>query len=103
VNAATCVALSAVFPLVLLALGIERRNLKMKLRQLRVYRYSAFWGVCSGLIGTVLAVVGIQVDGYTWPLAIFIWVAFGVAVLTLGVTVVALMATHEIEEDAATE
>lgn len=102
-NAATCGALSAVFPLILLSIGVERRNLAMKLRQWRWYRRIAIAGLSAGLIGTVLAIVGIQTDGYAWPSAFFIWTAFAVAIFALGLVSLMLMASHEIEEDAASD
>jgi ABC-type Na+ efflux pump permease subunit len=99
-NAAVCGALTAVFPLILLALLVERRNLNPKLRRVRMFRKTAQAAVTSSLIGTVLAVIGLQFGGFPWPQAIFIWCFFVVAIFGLGLMAIMLVATHEIEEDA---
>lgn len=97
---ATCAVLSAIFPLVLVAGVLERRVPHIKIRRHRFFR-NVFLGMfTAALCGTVYAVIGVEVGGFTSVNAIFVWTLFAIAIGGLATTLLASVATAEIEEDS---
>jgi hypothetical protein len=99
-SADTCAVLTAVFPLVVLAILTERRNVALKVRRTKPFRLGALWGSISSAFGLPLAVIGVQIDGFGAQFAWVAWLAFAVATASLVLLVMLHIATAENEEDA---
>lgn len=100
-NEATCAALTAVFPLIMLAIVAERRYVAMKVRRLRLFRAAQLTTLGLSLGGTATALLGVNLGGYS-PLPGFgVWAITFVALAGLGFTLIAAIATAEVEEDDA--
>lgn len=95
----TCMALSAIFPLIFVTCVLERRNAHMRIRRHRVYRRANFAAFSFALIGTVYAVIGVQLRGFEVVHAVVVWGVFAVAMCGLTLTLLASVATAEIEEE----
>jgi hypothetical protein len=61
------------------------------------------WGVASSLVGEILVVIGVQLNGFasgpgsvTWAIAAIAFAAFAISLLMI-------VATDEIEEEASIE
>lgn len=98
-SADTCAVLTAVFPLVLLAILTERRSLTMKVRRARWFRLAAIWGSFASVLALPVVVAGVQLEGLTWTFGMLTWFAFGVALLSLLLLVFVHLASAELEED----
>ncbi|CAI9391473.1 hypothetical protein MICABA_01791 [Microbacterium sp. T2.11-28] len=90
VTESTCAALTAVFPLVLLAFLSERRSLRRKLRRTRVYRRVNDWISMATILGLGWTLVGVQLGGLTLGPAIVAWVLTAISLVGL----LALAAMH---------
>jgi high-affinity Fe2+/Pb2+ permease len=95
-NADTCAVLAGVFPLTLITVVLEIRAVSINLRTRKWFRNSVVVGMAFSLIGLVLAVVGVAIGGYS---ALFLWGAFGIAMIALALTVMGIVATSENEDD----
>ena len=98
-RAEVCGTLSAVFPLVVLAVMAQRPSLNAKLRRTLAYRRSVEASVLVGLSGLLLVVVGQQAGGLTGAWAVIGWLLLVIEVLCLGFTVMAAHVTLELEEE----
>jgi len=98
-NAATCSALTAVFPLILITVVLERPRVSIKIRRKPWFRRLVLPTIATSLIGTGLSAVGVQVDGYAPFVAVFAWCTFAFALGGLGTIALMIVATDEVEED----
>lgn len=99
-SAATCAVLTAVFPLVVLAILTERRSVALKVRRTKWFRLGALWGSVASALGLPVAVFGVQADGLGVHWAWAGWAAFLVAALSLLLLAMLHIASAENEEDA---
>lgn len=102
-NASTCSALSAVFPLILITVVLERSRISIKIRRTRWFRRLVLTTVAASLIGTVVAVVGVQLRGLGLVAGSVAWVILIVALVGLGAMALMIVATDEVEEDRPVE
>jgi high-affinity Fe2+/Pb2+ permease len=98
-NADTCAVLAGVFPLTLITVVLEIRAVSINLRTRKWFRNSVVVGMAFSLIGLVLAVVGVAIGGYSAIQSLFLWGAFGIAMIALALTVMGIVATSENEDD----
>ncbi|WP_148061414.1 hypothetical protein [Frigoribacterium sp. PhB160] len=101
-TSSTCATLAGVFPVLLLTVILEARNvhLGIRARSLFVYVMSAALGF--GFFGLILAVLGVQLDGLRAPaLAVFAWMCFVGIVLTAALFLLFLAASFDAEADEA--
>jgi hypothetical protein len=98
---ATCAVLTGVFPLVLLTAAVDRALISVKIRRLAWFRSLVVWTVSSAAIGLLLCVLGVQLDGLDFIWGVMAWAAFATAFVGLGASIMASIATHEVEEDRA--
>ncbi len=82
-NATTCAALTAVFPLILITVLIEGRSISSELRKSNWYTWPVGFGVVLSAAGMILTVIGVQADGLTGGADVLTWVVFAAAVLCL--------------------
>lgn len=94
-----CATLTAVFPLVLLAVVAQRPTIHRRIRVSRSYRFSVRAAVTCSLIGLLAAVVGQQLGGIPVVAAVFLGGLLVVDVCCLGFTVLASIASFELEEE----
>jgi heme exporter protein D len=81
---ATCIALSAVFPLLLVTMAIEhRRVIRDVRRHQRVFNWIVESGMLAALVGLVVTVVGVETDGIDHILGFTGWAAFAWSVFVL--------------------
>lgn len=81
---ATCIALSAVFPLLLVTMAIEhRRVIRDVRRHQRVFNWIVESGMLAALVGLVVTVTGVQTDGVDKILGFAGWAAFAWSVFVL--------------------
>lgn len=99
-NSATCTALSAVFPLILITVVLERPRVSVKIRRTRWFRRLMLTTFAASLIGTALSVIGVQLDGFGLLAGTVLWLVLGVALTGLGAAALMIVATDEVEEDA---
>jgi hypothetical protein len=97
---ATCAVLSAIFPLILVTGVLERRVPHIKIRRHQFYRLTFLATFTAALAGTICAVVGVQIAGLSPALGATTWVLFAVAIGGLATTLIASVATAEIQEDS---
>lgn len=100
-SAETCAVLTAVFPLVLLAVLTERRSLRIKVRKSVFFRRSSEYTVMVALAGLVLSVIGTQLRGLGGLFGVLAWVQFGVTMAGLFTLAAFHIASSEVDEDAA--
>lgn len=98
-NAATCSALTAVFPLILITVVLERPRVSIKIRRKPWFRRLVLPTIASSLIGTALSAVGVQLNGIGIFGGIIAWAIFVVALGGLGTIALMIVATDEVEED----
>lgn len=99
VNAATCAALSAVFPLILITVVLERPRVSIKIRRAPWFRKIVMPTIAASLIGTIVSLIGVQMDGFGPVAGAFAWVVVAAAVLGLGTMALMIVATDEVEEE----
>lgn len=98
-NAETCQAIAAFFPVAMLTAAIERRNIHLKLRKLRWFRWLMVVALAVNLCGLVAALVGVATDGLSAAVGGGLWALLGVSLLALATGLLMIMATNEVEED----
>ena len=96
---ATCAVLATIFPLVLVAGVIERRSTHLAIRKSRFYRFVSVMTFGFAIFGTIVATIGVSMGGVDIAFAVVAWIAFGIAVGGLGVTLLASLASAELEEE----
>jgi heme exporter protein D len=88
----TCITLSAVFPLILVTTAIEhRRAIKLVRRRERVFKTIVEYSMMGSLIGLVMTVIGVQMNGLEQVGTFFVWLFFGFGVFGLGVMLIAIV------------
>lgn len=97
---ATCAALAAVFPLVLITVVLEQRSVHVNIRNRRWFERTTVAVVGVSLGGLVYSIIGVQTGGYSPQAAWFLWLMFGVAVAGLAFLLTAALATSSIEAEA---
>jgi len=100
-NAATCQALVSLFPLVMITLVLERRSTAIKIRKRQWFRDIAIGVLVASLLGLTLAILGCAMDGLSDTLAFLAWACTILSGLGLGWTLLASMASMEVDEDEA--
>jgi hypothetical protein len=98
-NSPTCSVLASIFPLILLTVVLESRNVNLGLRRLKIFRPLVFVAVGTSLIGVFLAVVGVSTNGLEVAWGALVWVAFSSDLLALALLVLMLVVTREFDED----
>jgi peptidoglycan biosynthesis protein MviN/MurJ (putative lipid II flippase) len=96
---ATCAVLTAIFPLVLLTVVLERRAIHVNIRRREWFRKVTQVTIVSALAGLLLTVLGVQWHGLNVTLSFLAWAAFAVAVGGLTFNLLAAGASAEVEED----
>jgi len=96
--------LAQIFPVILLALGIESGRIH------RNVRLRSWWtnfilapSLASALMGFASAVISTQLGGATLPFGIMLLVLLGLATLGLFIVLMFLIATDTVEEPKAVE
>lgn len=88
----TCIALSAVFPLILVTMAIEhRRALRFVRRREKFFERLVEYCTIGSLLGLVITVIGVQLDGLNFPATLIVWALFTISVFGLGVMLVAII------------
>jgi len=98
---ATCGALSAVFPLILVTLAIEHpRVLRHVQRNGPVLNNIIGYGMAASLAGLVASIIGVQIDGLPFFVSIFVWIFFGGSVLVIALVLMSIVQfEHEEHEE----
>jgi hypothetical protein len=101
VNQETCAVLTAVFPIVMLTVAVERRSVHVKIGRLKWFRKLSVVAVASSFAGLLLVLAGVQTDGLeNLLLAITAWLLTIVSVGVLTVVLISVLATAEVDEDS---
>jgi hypothetical protein len=96
----TCIALSAVFPLILVTMAIEhRRALRFVDRREGVFKWIVEYGTMGSVIGLVMSVVGVQTNGLNLSFTIIVWALFAGGVFGLALTLVAIVEQDREDRD----
>jgi hypothetical protein len=98
-NAPTCQALTALFPLVMITLMLERREMAVPLRRRTWFRKGHLALISVATVGLWLAIWGCQTSGLDGFLALVAWCVVSLAVLGLALTLLASTASAEVRED----
>jgi hypothetical protein len=104
VNATTAATLATIFPVIILALVLERERVSLKLRRKRRFRDLGLVTISASILGMVLALVWSATDATVtdaWSLgcAIAVWTMATIAFAGFTVNVLAIVATSELRED----
>lgn len=94
-----CATLSAVFPLVLIAVVQLRPSVHVRLRRIRPYRASIQLAIICSIGGRLTVVIGQELGGLPGPAAMVAWALFGADLFSLVLTVLVVSATSEVAEE----
>ncbi len=94
-----CATLSAVFPLVLIAVVQLRPSVHVRLRRIRPYRASILLAIACSIGGLLMVVIGQQFGGLPGPSAFVAWGLFLADLFSLALTVLVVSATSEVAEE----
>lgn len=98
----TCSTLAQIFPIFLIGLVIESARVDSKLRRMFFFRnVIVIAGMTAGLMGFVVALVGLQFEGLAAAQAVVVWLFFGLAVACFVFEMIAILATQEDSDEAA--
>lgn len=95
----TCAVLTAIFPIVLLTVVLERRAIHVNIRRQPWFRWATQLIVGACAVGLPLAVLGVQFEGLRVVLGAIAWLVCAVVVFGLPFTLLAALATSEMEDD----
>ena len=95
----TCAVLTAIFPIVLLTVVLERRAIHMNIRRLPWFRWVTQFIVGACAVGLPLTVLGVQFGGLKVVIGAIAWLACAIVVGGLPFTLLAALATAEADED----
>ncbi len=97
----TCMALSAVFPLILVTIVIEHpRVLRHVERNGPKLNSLIAWGMGTSLTGLVACIIGVQLKGLPLFIAALVWLWFGVSIVILAIVLMAIVQfEHEEHEE----
>lgn len=98
-NSETCQTIASILPIAMLTLALERRSIHVKMRKLRWFRTLMTLALVANLSGLLVAVVGVATNGLGVAAAVILWMLFAASIVTLGLGLVMIMATSELEED----
>lgn len=97
----TCMALSAVFPLILVTMAIEhRRALRFVQRREGFFQWIVERSTMGALAGLVMTVIGVQTNGLAMPFTVLAWFLFGFGVLGLTLVLVAIVEQDRADREA---
>ncbi|SFN65851.1 hypothetical protein SAMN05216219_1537 [Mycetocola miduiensis] len=91
--------LTAVFPIVMLTVAVERRSIDLKIRRLRWFRFLSVAALVSSFVGLGLVLLGVEHSGLGALWGSVAWLCAGASVGVLTATLIAVLATAEVEED----
>lgn len=89
------------FPLITIALVLERRSLPENIRKGRRFRLATEYATLASLIGLVLVVIGVQTDGLVAGWAAVAWTFFGISIALFGAHLLLILLHAENLEDSA--
>ena len=95
ITADTCAVLASVFPLALLTIVLEIRGVHFNLRRRPFFRQVSVFGMSASLIGIVMSVVGVAVDGFAFASAVIVWILFVSSMASLITVAMGILATEE--------
>ena len=96
-NSETCAVLASVFPLALITIVLESRQVHVNLRRRRFFREISLAGISTSLVGLVVSVIGVSLGGFSGYAAIIPWSLFAVAVLGMAMIALGITATQDNE------
>jgi len=94
-TADTCAVLAGVFPLALLTIVLEIRGVHFNLRRRPLFRQASVFGMSASLIGIVMSVVGVAIDGFAFGPAVIVWILFASSMAGLITVAMGILATEE--------
>lgn len=98
-ESATCGVLTAIFPIVLLTVVLERRAIHVNIRRRNWFRIATQLTLTASMVGLLTTVWGVQAGGLGPILGTLAWAAFLLAVGGLVFNLIATAASSELEED----
>ena len=98
-SAETCSALTAVFPLITIALVLERGNLPSTFRKHPRFRQITEYATLSSMIGLGFAIIGVQLGGLSDGWAVTAWILCAVSVVTFALCLLLMLINAEAAED----
>lgn len=103
-NSATAATLATIFPVIILALVLERERVALNLRRKKWFRDVGGYTIGTALLGTLIALVWTAAEpdaSHSWGLgfAIALWVLAAVSLAGFALTLLAIVATSELRED----
>jgi hypothetical protein len=100
VTSSTCATLAGVFPVLLLTVILEGRNVNTGIRARGWFVYVLSAALGFGFLGLVLAVLGVEADGLSFPaFVVLAWMSFAGIILTAFVFLLFLAASFEVETE----
>lgn len=95
----TCAVLTAIFPIALLTVVLERRAIHLNIRRQPWFRWATQFILAASAVGLVLTVLGVQLSGLKVLFGIVAWMTCAIVVIGLPLTLLAALATAEMDED----
>lgn len=93
--------LTAIFPIVLLTVVLERRLIHVKIRRRPWFRIVTQVVIVAAVGGLLFTVFGVQLGGYGPVIGWLAWAAFLISIAGLTFNLIAATASAELEEDAS--
>lgn len=100
---ATCAVLATVYPIILLALIVDRNIVHLKVRRRRWYRWTSTSLVLACAAGIILSVSGVERGGYDTWIGTLAWVVWWVAILGFGFVIGLAHGTAHLRDKAVEE
>lgn len=95
----TCAVLTAIFPLALLTVVLERRAIHLNIRRQLWFRWATQLILTASAVGLAVTVLGVQLGGLKVLIGVVAWISCTVVVVGLPLTLLAALATAEMDED----
>jgi hypothetical protein len=95
----TCAVMMAIFPIILLTVVLERRAINLGIHRAGCFRTSVQVTTIGALAGLLVTIAGVQLHGLHAVRSAFAWLAFLVAFCGLALSLIAVAASDEVDED----
>lgn len=100
-ESSVCSVLTPLYSVVVLAVVVNRRSVHIHIRREKFFQHIGFATALTAILGIVISVLGLQNAGLSGFFASLNWAAFAVALIGLAITLFAIIASAELEEDTS--
>jgi hypothetical protein len=95
-----CSILTPLYSVIVLAVVVNRRAVHRTIRREQFFRWGGFVSAVTSILGIVVSVIGVQQGGLGGVFGFVNWTIFGVTLVGLTLTMFALLASSDIDEES---